>query len=190
MPSASISIEALRKQFGSTLVVDDLSFAVRPGSVTGFLGPNGAGKTTTLRVLLGLVKPSAGRATIDGQAYRELAHPMRKVGAVLEGANFHPGRTAVNHLRVMAAAGRLDRARIDEMLSLVGLTEFGGKRVQGYSLGMKQRPGSQQRCWEIPRCSSSTSRPTGSIPRGSGGYEDSCARWRARAGPCWSRVTC
>jgi ABC-2 type transport system ATP-binding protein len=141
MPSASISIEALRKQFGSTLAVDDLSFAVRPGSVTGFLGPNGAGKTTTLRVLLGLVKPSAGRATIDGQAYCELAHPMRKVGAVLEGANFHPGRTAVNHLRMVAAAGRLDRARIDEMLSLVGLTEVGDKRVQGYSLGMKQRLG-------------------------------------------------
>jgi ABC-2 type transport system ATP-binding protein len=141
MPSPSISIEALRKQFGSTLAVDDLSFAVRPGSVTGFLGPNGAGKTTTLRVLLGLVKPSAGRATIDGQVYRELEHPTRKVGAVLEGANFHPGRTAANHLRVVAAAGRLDRGRIDEMLSLVGLTEFGGKRVQGYSLGMKQRLG-------------------------------------------------
>ena len=136
-----IVIESLRKHFGSTVAVDDLSFAVRAGSVTGFLGPNGAGKTTTLRVLLGLVSASAGRATIDGQAYRTLDHPTRKVGAVLEGADYHPGRSARNHLRVVASAGQLDRNRIDEMLSLVGLTEFGDKRVSGYSLGMKQRLG-------------------------------------------------
>ncbi|MGH2791476.1 MAG: ABC transporter ATP-binding protein [Actinomycetota bacterium] len=136
-----IVVESLRKEFGATVAVNDLSFDVSSGSVTGFLGPNGAGKTTTLRVLLGLVSATRGRASIDGQPYRELAHPTRKVGAVLEGANFHPGRTARNHMRVVAGAGRLDRARIDEVLALVGLTEFAGKRVQGYSLGMKQRLG-------------------------------------------------
>ena len=136
-----ILVEALRKHFGSTLAVADLSFAVREGSVTGFLGPNGAGKTTTLRVLLGLVTATAGRATIDGQVYRTLDHPTRKVGAVLEGANYHPGRSGRNHLRVVASAGGLDCNRIDEMLSLVGLEEFADKRVSGYSLGMKQRLG-------------------------------------------------
>lgn len=141
MAESKIVVEGLRKNFGSTLAVDDLSFAVRSGSVTGFLGPNGAGKTTTLRILLGLVSATAGRAIIDGQAYRGLDHPTRKVGAVLEGANFHPGRSARNHLRVVASAGRLDRNRIDEMLGLVGLSEFADKRVSGYSLGMKQRLG-------------------------------------------------
>ena len=101
----NIVVESLRKEFGATVAVNDLSFDVSSGSVTGFLGPNGAGKTTTLRVLLGLVSATRGRATIDGQPYRELAHPTRKVGAVLEGANFHPGRTARNHMRVVAGAG-------------------------------------------------------------------------------------
>jgi len=141
MSESEIVVEGLTKRFGSTVAVDDLSFAVRAGSVTGFLGPNGAGKTTTLRILLGLVAASTGRATIDGRAYRALDHPTGRVGAVLEGANFHPGRTARNHLRVVASAGGLDRSRIDEMLSLVGLTEFANKRVSGYSLGMKQRLG-------------------------------------------------
>jgi ABC-2 type transport system ATP-binding protein len=136
-----IVVESLRKEFGPTVAVNELTFDVRSGSVTGFLGPNGAGKTTTLRVLLGLVHATRGRATIDGQHYRQLTHPSRKVGAVLEGANFHPGRTARNHMRVVAGAGRLDKTRIDEVLGLVGLTEFADKRVQGYSLGMKQRLG-------------------------------------------------
>lgn len=141
MPDSTIVVEALRKEFGPTLAVDGLSFGVRSGSVTGFLGPNGAGKTTTLRILLGLVSPTGGRATIDGRVYRSLSHPTRKVGAVLEGADFHPGRSARNHLRVVASAGRLERSRIDEMLNLVGLTAFADKRVSGYSLGMKQRLG-------------------------------------------------
>src|SRR5680860_212789 len=141
MPESKIVVEGLRKNFGSTVAVDDLNFAVRAGSVTGFLGPNGAGKTTTLRILLGLVSATAGRAIIDGQAYRNLDRPTRKVGAVLEGANFHPGRSARNHLKVVASAGRLDRNRIGEMLDLVGLTAFAGKRVGGYSLGMRQRLG-------------------------------------------------
>ncbi len=141
MAESKIVVEGLRKNFGSTVAVDDLNFAVRGGSVTGFLGPNGAGKTTTLRILLGLVSATAGRATIDGRAYRTLHHPTRKVGAVLEGANFHPGRSARSHLRVVASAGRLDRSRIGEMLDLVGLTAFANKRVGGYSLGMRQRLG-------------------------------------------------
>ena len=141
MAEGKIVVEGLKKNFGSTVAVDDLTFAVRAGSVTGFLGPNGAGKTTTLRILLGLVSATAGRATIDGRAYRTLDHPTRNVGAVLEGANFHPGRSARNHLRVVASAGQLDRNRIGEMLDLVGLTAFAGKRVGGYSLGMRQRLG-------------------------------------------------
>jgi ABC-2 type transport system ATP-binding protein len=121
------------------LALDDLSFSVRPGVVTGFLGPNGAGKTTTLRCLLGLVSPTAGTVTIDGRAYRDLHDPLRTVGAALEAASFHPGRSARAHLEVMALAGGLPTARVGEVLTLVGMTEFADRRVGGYSLGMRQR---------------------------------------------------
>jgi ABC-2 type transport system ATP-binding protein len=138
---ATLEIRSLTKRFGSTVAVDDLSFDVTPGRVTGFLGPNGAGKTTTLRVLLGLVAPTAGTALIDGSRYRELPSPARKVGAVLEGADFHIGRSARNHLRVVAIEGGLDLRRVDQLLALVGLTDFATKRVAGYSMGMRQRLG-------------------------------------------------
>jgi ABC-2 type transport system ATP-binding protein len=114
-----IVVESLRKEFGPTVAVNELTFDVRSGSVSGFLGANGAGKTTTLRVLLGLVHATRGRATIDGQHYRELTHPTRKVGAVLEGANFHPGRTARNHMRVVAGAGRALGSRVSMSCSPV-----------------------------------------------------------------------
>jgi ABC-2 type transport system ATP-binding protein len=123
------------------VAVDQLSFTVDHGTVVGFLGPNGAGKTTTLRALLGLAEPTAGTATIKGKAYPELAEPLRQVGAVLETSGFHPGRTARNHVRIQAVAGRADCSRVEEVLELVGLTEHAGRRVGGFSLGMRQRLG-------------------------------------------------
>jgi len=134
-----IDVVGLTKRFGTVLALDDLSFSVRPGVVTGFLGPNGAGKTTTLRCLLGLVSPTAGTVTIDGRAYRDIHDPLRTVGAALEAASFHPGRSARAHLEVMALAGGLPTARVGEVLTLVGMTEFADRRVGGYSLGMRQR---------------------------------------------------
>jgi ABC-2 type transport system ATP-binding protein len=123
------------------LAVDDLSFEVDQGTVVGFLGPNGAGKTTTLRMLLGLVTPTAGTARIDGRPYRELTDPIRQVGAVLEASSFHPGRSARNHLRVVATAAGLPLARADQVLEEVGLAQAARRRVGGFSLGMRQRLG-------------------------------------------------
>jgi ABC-2 type transport system ATP-binding protein len=134
-----IEVDHLTKRFRKTTAVDDLSFKVREGAITGFLGPNGAGKTTTLRIVLGLVRPSAGRATVMGRPYRELESPTSQVGAVLEAANFHPGRSGRNHLRVLAATTRATTARVDEVLALVELTDAAERRVGGYSLGMRQR---------------------------------------------------
>jgi len=136
-----IEVRGLTKRFGPVLAVDRLSFTVEPGTVVGFLGPNGAGKTTTLRMLLGLVRPDAGTATIHGHPYRELSEPLHQVGAAGEASSFHPGRTARNHLRVQAMAGQADPSRIDDVLELVGLTEAAGRRVGQFSLGMRQRLG-------------------------------------------------
>jgi ABC-2 type transport system ATP-binding protein len=136
-----IEAHGLTKRFGSVRAVDDLSFSVKRGSVTGFLGPNGAGKTTTLRMLLGLVTPDAGTATVDGRAYADLPEPLHRVGAVLEASSFHPGRTARNHLRIQALAAAVDPGRIDEVLDLVQLTAAAGRRIGGFSLGMRQRLG-------------------------------------------------
>ena len=138
---AAITIEGLTKRFGDVLAVDDLSFEVDQGTVVGFLGPNGAGKTTTLRMLLGVVTPTAGSARIDGKPYRELADPIRHVGALLEASSFHPGRSARNHLRVIATAAGLPLDRADQVLSQVGLTQAARRRVGGFSLGMRQRLG-------------------------------------------------
>jgi ABC-2 type transport system ATP-binding protein len=136
-----IEVAGLSKHYGSTRAVDDLSFRVDRGSVTGFLGPNGAGKTTTLRMLLGLVRPSGGTATIDGKPYRALADPTATVGAVLEATAFHPGRSGRNHLRTLARAANVPDARVDEVLELVGLNDAARRRVKTYSLGMRQRLG-------------------------------------------------
>ncbi|CAN5291410.1 ABC transporter ATP-binding protein [soil metagenome] len=130
----------LSKTFGSVRAVDDLSFTVEPGSVTGFLGPNGAGKTTTLRMIVGLVNPTSGTSTIGGVSYARLRAPIRDVGAVLDTA-FHPGRTGRNHLRAYTAAARLPDARADEVLELVGLTDAARRKAGGYSMGMRQRLG-------------------------------------------------
>ncbi|SCF11395.1 ABC transporter ATP-binding protein [Micromonospora mirobrigensis] len=136
-----IVVSGLTKQYKNLRAVDDLSFAVRPGRVTGFLGPNGAGKTTTLRMLLNLVTPTSGSATIDGRRYADLTDPLRHVGAVLEASSAHKGRTGINHLRVICAAAGLPRGRADEVLELVGLTPAAKRKFKGYSLGMKQRLG-------------------------------------------------
>ncbi|MGH9278710.1 MAG: ABC transporter ATP-binding protein [Acidimicrobiales bacterium] len=141
LTSPIIEVRGLTKRFGPVLAVDNLSFEVHRGRVTAFLGPNGAGKTTTLRTLLGLVSPSGGTATIAGQPYPRLADPARTVGAVLESSGFHPGRSAIEHLRVLATAGRLPRERAGEVLTLVGLAGVADRRVGGFSLGMRQRLG-------------------------------------------------
>ena len=136
---ASIEVQGLTKRFGGVLAVDDLSFTAHEGTVTGFLGPNGAGKTTTLRILLGLVRPTSGRALVNGRPYSELADPMRTVGAVLEASGFHPARTARDHLRTVAMVDGIPDRRVDEVLETVGLAGDAHRRVGGYSMGMRQR---------------------------------------------------
>jgi ABC-2 type transport system ATP-binding protein len=135
-----VEINGLSKHFGPVLAVDQLSFTVQPGRVTGFLGPNGSGKTTTLRMLLGLVHPSAGTATIGGRNYQDLERPSSTVGAVLEATSFHPARRARTHLRMVARAGGHDeKKRVDEVLDLVGLAGDAKRKVGGFSMGMRQR---------------------------------------------------
>jgi ABC-2 type transport system ATP-binding protein len=136
-----IEAQDLTKRYGDKLAVDHLSFTVEPGRVTGFLGPNGAGKSTTMRLVLGLDRPNAGTATIDGKRYAELAQPLRTVGALLEAKAMHPGRSARNHLLFLAQTQGLPRRRVDEVLELVGLRDVARQRVRGYSLGMSQRVG-------------------------------------------------
>ena len=134
-----VEVDRLTKRFGRTVAVDDLSFRVEAGKVTGFLGPNGAGKSTTLRALLGLVRPDAGAATILGRPYRQLSEASRRVGGVLESNSFHPGRSGRNHLRALATAAGLPASRVDDVLQLVELEGASRRRVGGYSLGMRQR---------------------------------------------------
>ncbi len=136
-----IVVSGLTKVFGTVRAVDNLSFTVTPGSVTGFLGPNGAGKTTTLRCLLGLVAPTAGTATIGGLRYADIPQPSGTVGAVLEASSFHPARTARNHLRVLCAANGYPAHRADDVLELVGLAPAARRKVREYSAGMRQRLG-------------------------------------------------
>ena len=138
---AAIELNGLTKRFGAVTAVDDLTLELGTGTVTGLLGPNGAGKTTTLRMLLGLVAPSAGTATFDGRRYVDLDEPARHVGAVLEASSFHPGRRAVDHLRILASAAGLPAQRVDEALAQVAMTEHAHRRVGGFSLGMRQRLG-------------------------------------------------
>jgi len=136
-----VAVSSLTKRFGELTAVDGLSFALEAGTVTGFLGPNGAGKTTTLRLLLGLAEPTAGEALVFGRRYRELDQPARRVGAVLESNDFHPGRSGRDHLRVLALAAEIPQVRVEEVLELVELERAAGRRVKTYSLGMRQRLG-------------------------------------------------
>jgi ABC-2 type transport system ATP-binding protein len=134
-----VTVRSLTKRYGGVVAVDDLTFSLHPGSVTGFLGPNGAGKTTTLRLLLGLAEPTAGEALVFGRRYRELDDPARTVGSVLESSDLHPGRSGRDHLRALAFAAQLPSSRIEEVLALVELEAAARRRVKTYSLGMRQR---------------------------------------------------
>src|SRR2546430_4756764 len=136
---STIAVEALTKRYGTITAVDDLTFRLAPGRITGFLGPNGAGKSTTIRVLLGLARPTSGRATINGRPHAELRDPLRQVGALLDPNVFHPGRSGWAALRIAARPGRIPRHRVEEVLSLTGLAGAAHRRVGGYSLGMRQR---------------------------------------------------
>src|ERR1700690_1704662 len=136
-----IEAHGLVKRYGSTTAVDDLSFSIRPGMVTGFLGPNGAGKTTTMRMILGLDAPTQGSVTVDGRSYRDLPAPMREVGALLDAKGLHPGRPAYDHLLCLAQSNGITRSRVDEVLRVVGLEDVARRRVKGFSLGMGQRLG-------------------------------------------------
>ncbi|WP_423833934.1 ABC transporter ATP-binding protein [Streptomyces manipurensis] len=136
-----IELEGLTKRFGTTTAVDNLSFRVRPGVVTGFLGPNGAGKSTTMRMMLDLDNPTAGRVRIDGRRYRELPEPLKYVGALLDAKSMHGGRSAYNNLLCLAQSNRIPEARVAEVLDLVGLTPVAQKKSKGFSLGMGQRLG-------------------------------------------------
>src|SRR6201990_537570 len=133
-----IEVRGLSKRYGEKIAVNNLSFDVAPGKVTGFLGPNGAGKTTTMRLILGLDYPNAGSVTIDGKRYASLANPMREVGALLDAKAVHGGRSAYNHLLCLAQTNNLPKRRVGEVLELVGLTDGGAKRSKGFSLGMSQ----------------------------------------------------
>ncbi|HWJ42653.1 MAG TPA: ATP-binding cassette domain-containing protein [Solirubrobacterales bacterium] len=136
---AELEVRGLTKRYGGTVAVDDLSFAVEAGKVTGFLGPNGAGKTTTMRALLGLLRPSSGEALVEGRPPVAMADPLRTIGAALEATAFHPGRSGRNHLRTLAVAAGIPGSRVEEVLEMVELTGAANRRVKGYSLGMRQR---------------------------------------------------
>ncbi len=138
---AVVTARWLTKHYGELVAVDELTFSLCPGIVTGFLGPNGAGKTTTLRLLLGLAEPTAGEVLVFGHRYRELDDPARRVGAVLESNDFHPGRSGRDHLRVLALAAEIPSSRVEEVLELVELDSAADRRVKTYSLGMRQRLG-------------------------------------------------
>jgi ABC-2 type transport system ATP-binding protein len=136
-----VRASSLTKRFGEIVAVDELSFSLEAGSVTGFLGPNGAGKTTTLRLLLGLAEPTTGEALVFGRRYRELEQPVCRVGAVLESDDFHPGRSGRDHLRALALQAELPPSRVDELVQVVELADVADRRVKTYSLGMRQRLG-------------------------------------------------
>jgi ABC-2 type transport system ATP-binding protein len=136
---AEITVDRLVKRYGETMAVDDLSFVVDAGRVTGFLGPNGSGKSTTLRALLGLIRPTSGEALVMGKPFHELRNPVRSVGASLDAKDVHPGRTGRGHLRTLAAAAGLPNSRVDEVLEMTELTPARDRRVKGYSMGMRQR---------------------------------------------------
>ncbi|MHB8645735.1 MAG: ABC transporter ATP-binding protein [Thermomicrobiales bacterium] len=141
LPDPVVRISALTKRYGDVAVVEDVTFSLDPGTVTGFLGPNGAGKSTTLRLLLGLAEPTSGEAHVFGRRYRELDQPTRQIGAVLESNDFNPGRSGRNHLRALALAAEIPPSRVGEILEIVGLASAADRRVRTYSLGMRQRLG-------------------------------------------------
>jgi ABC-2 type transport system ATP-binding protein len=179
-----IEAAGLTKRYGSTVAVDDLSFTVPPGQVTGFLGPNGAGKSTTMRLILGLDAPDSGSVTVGGRPYAACRRPLFEAGALLEAKAFHGGRSARNHLLCLALSNGISRTRVDEVLDLTGLASAAGRRAGGFSLGMSPPP-----CWATRQCSYSTNRSTAWTPRVWRGSARCCGRWPPRAGPCCCPVT-
>jgi len=185
-----INVDHLTKRYDTVTAVDDLSFEVRPGRVTGFLGPNGAGKTTALRILLGLAAPDRGTATINGVPYRDLPHPARSVGAALENDCFHPGRSAIEHLRVMATAAGISRRRVTQVLGMTGLTEVRHRRVGGFSLGMRQRLTLATALLGDPGVLIMDEPLNGLDPDGIRWMRTCCGTWPAKAVRSWSPATC
>ena len=147
-----IEAHQLTKRYGDKTAVDDISFTIAPGSVTGFLGPNGAGKSTTMRMILGLDRPTSGSVTVNGLRYADSPAPLREVGALLEAHAIHPGRSARAHLRWLAMSNGIPAGRVDEVLELVGLGSAGRRRAGGFSLGMRQRLGIAGALLGDPRC--------------------------------------
>jgi ABC-2 type transport system ATP-binding protein len=164
-----IHVEHLTKTYGSTRAVDDLSFAVRPGIVTGFLGPNGAGKSTTMRMILGLDRPTSGRATVNGKVLADHPAPLTQIGSLLEAKAIHPKRSARNHLRALAATTGIGARRVDEVLEIVGLTEVADRVCSGFSLGMGQRLGIASALLGDPETVMLDERSTASTRKGSCG---------------------
>lgn len=188
--SSDIIVSHVTKEFGPVRAVDDLSFTVRSGRVTGFLGPNGSGKTTTLRILLGLVRASSGEATFAGTRYADLTHPLTHVGASLEATSFHPGRSALNHLRSYAPLAQADDARCRDLLALVGLAQVADQRIGGFLWGCASVLLWLRPCWATPIIYFSMSPRTGWIPLVFGGCVGSCGHLLSKARPCWCRRTC
>ena len=164
-----ITVRRLTKRFGARTAVDQLTFSVEPGKVTGFLGPNGAGKSTTLRMAVGLDRPTSGEALVDGRPYADLRRPLRTVGALLDAKALHPGRSARTHLLAMARSNDIPGRRVDEVLETVGLSDVADTRAGQFSLGMGQRLGIAGALLGDPGCCCSTNRSTGSTRTGCGG---------------------
>ncbi len=184
-----ISVRALTKQYGAVRAVDDLTFDVEPGKVTGFLGPNGAGKSTTMRMVMGLDRPTSGTATVNGKRYVDLVPPLREVGALLDAGAMHPGRTGRAHLRIGACSNGISAARVEEVIGQVGLGSAAGRRIGGYSLGMRQRLGIAAALLGDPRCCSSTSPSTDSTSTGCAGSGRCCGASPTRDARSSSRAT-
>ncbi len=185
-----ITAHALTKRYGATTAVDNLTFEVPSGVVTGFLGPNGSGKSTTMRMIMGLDVPDSGSALIDGRPYSALAWPLREVGGLLDAKAFHPARTARNHLRWLALTNDIPLRRVDEVLDQVGLSSVAGRRAGKFSLGMSQRLGIAAALLGDPRRAALRRTGQRSRPRGHPLGPPLLARtWPPRAGRCWSPAT-
>ena len=185
-----IEVRGLTKRYGDVVAVDDLSFDVEQGLVTGFLGPNGAGKSTTMRMVLGLDRPTSGQALVNGRPFASYAEPLREVGALLDPGSVHPGRTGRSHLRIAARTNGISDRRVDEVIEQVGLSGASRRRIKGYSLGHAPAAGDRRRRCSVTRgwCSS-TSRSTASTSTACGGSATCCGGSPTRAARCWCRAT-
>ena len=180
-----IEVTSLRKRYGDTLALDDMTFTASPGHVTGFAGPNGAGKSTTMRVILGLDRADSGTALVKGKPYRSLEHPLRHVGSLLDAGALQPGRSARNHLRWLAKSQALPLSRADEVLELTGLESVSRRKAGGFSLGMRQRLGIAAALLGDPKILMFDEPFNGMDPEGIVWLASSFARWPPRTARCW-----